>query len=89
MDDNNRYKLRGVIIHQGFSETGHYFSIIKLNGKWYEFNDKSISEMTEAQVIAYSFGDQESKGGGRNAYMVIYEKAQQSSLETASMADWK
>ena len=33
------YKLRGVVIHSGTSEGGHYYSFIYQNGLWYCFND--------------------------------------------------
>ena len=41
------YQLRGVVIHMGTSDGGHYYSFIndKLGekggkpGQWYEFND--------------------------------------------------
>ncbi len=42
MAENEHYKLKGIIVHQGISEAGHYFSIIKLKDKWYEFNDNFI-----------------------------------------------
>jgi ubiquitin C-terminal hydrolase len=42
--------LKGIIIHQGLSEAGHYFSLIRLNGKWFEFNDKFIEEVKEFDV---------------------------------------
>jgi hypothetical protein len=40
-----KYDLSGVIIHQGTSESGHYYSIIKDNkdnNTWYEFNDTNV-----------------------------------------------
>jgi ubiquitin carboxyl-terminal hydrolase 34 len=38
------YKLVGVIVHSGMAESGHYFSYIFNNGKWYEFNDTKVVE---------------------------------------------
>ena len=37
------YQLFGVLVHQGTAESGHYFSIIRVNEKWYEFNDQRVT----------------------------------------------
>ena len=42
MDDGVKFELNGIIVHQGLSEIGHYFSLIKLKNKWYEFNDQNV-----------------------------------------------
>lgn len=34
-----RYRLKGVIVHMGISDAGHYVSYAKYNDVWYEFND--------------------------------------------------
>lgn len=37
------YRLKGVVIHTGTSEGGHYYSIIRTNqNQWYKFNDQSV-----------------------------------------------
>ena len=45
-DNYFKYQLKGVVVHNGTSETGHYYAFIKDreetkddDGKWYEFND--------------------------------------------------
>ena len=45
-DDYFKYTLKGVVVHNGTSETGHYYAFIKDReetkdgkGNWYEFND--------------------------------------------------
>ena len=43
MADDVSYLLKGIIVHQGLSEAGHYFSMIRLDGIWYEFNDNYIA----------------------------------------------
>ena len=60
-------------MHQGLSEAGHYFSLIKIDGKWYEFNDQNVEDISENQVKIFSFGD-DTKYYSRNAYVLIYEK---------------
>ena len=44
-----KYQLKGVVVHNGTSETGHYYAFIKdreetkdEEGKWYEFNDTHV-----------------------------------------------
>ena len=41
-DDYYKYKLRGIVIHLGTAEFGHYYSFTKLDGSWYEFNDTIV-----------------------------------------------
>ena len=44
------YKLKGVVIHMGSSDSGHYYSLIEdresdpEEPKWYEFNDTIVRE---------------------------------------------
>ncbi len=40
-NDNNKYKLKDNIYHDGSTDEGHYYSIIKDNlySKWHKFND--------------------------------------------------
>lgn len=65
------YSLKGVIVHQGLSEAGHYFSLIKVGNKWYEFNDNQAMEIYEANVINYGYGESTGKCN-KNAYLLIY-----------------
>ena len=47
------YDLYGVCNHSGGVSGGHYTSYVKnANGKWYEFNDTRVNEITEASVIS-------------------------------------
>lgn len=38
-DEDYAYHLKGVVVHAGTAEAGHYYSFIKDDSKWYEFND--------------------------------------------------
>ena len=54
------YDLYGVCNHSGSVMGGHYTSFVKnANGKWYHYNDTSVSEVTAVQQIitphAYCF----------------------------------
>jgi len=58
--DSYVYDLYGVCNHSGSVAGGHYTSFVKnANGKWYHYNDTSVSEVSLAQQIitpkAYCF----------------------------------
>ena len=42
--NNSQYDLFAVIQHHGTIENGHYISIIKNSGQWYEFNDSRVNQ---------------------------------------------
>ncbi len=58
------YKLRGVIVHQGSLDHGHYYAYAQdeeLNGcpeedKWLEFNDLQITKFDLRQLKQDTFG---------------------------------
>eukprot|EP01117_Protostelium_nocturnum_P015890 TRINITY_DN6199_c0_g2_i2.p1 TRINITY_DN6199_c0_g2~~TRINITY_DN6199_c0_g2_i2.p1 ORF type:complete len:1212 (+),score=538.97 TRINITY_DN6199_c0_g2_i2:118-3753(+) len=74
------YELYSVLIHRGSALGGHYYAYIKsfTTGKWYEFNDSSVTEIKESE-IENTFGEEEKKTGymyssGANAYMLMYRR---------------
>ena len=82
---NNLYKLKGIVIHSGNTESGHYYCYILDNktNTWYEFNDTKISKFdignldTEAfgkNEVFYENGKKVEKENRKNAYMLFYEK---------------
>ena len=84
---NTKYELTGITIHFGFSDYGHYYDLIKSpEGKWYKFNDNTISEFDEKDIPHEAFGERESEeedfikefeekdNGQNNAYILIYKK---------------
>ena len=42
---NFKYSLFAVINHTGSLEFGHYYSYIKINNIWYEFNDNTVQKI--------------------------------------------
>jgi len=58
-DDQYHYQLKGVVIHAGGAESGHYFSIIKdpHAERWIEFNDTRVSEFDVKDLPRIAFGD--------------------------------
>ena len=43
--------LVGIICHTGTPDGGHYFSYNKIGNKWYEFNDDSVSEVQDNNIL--------------------------------------
>ena len=67
------YELYSVLVHSGGAYGGHYYAYIKSieDGKWYNFNDTSVSEIEQSDVFKV-FGDQ--FGNGATAYMLRYRQ---------------
>lgn len=38
------YKLRGIVIHLGAAEAGHYYSLVRHDGQWLLFDDSRLSK---------------------------------------------
>ena len=68
------YKLKGVVIHHGKAEQGHYFSYIFNEGVWYEFNDTSVSIISEDIVKSNGYGQNQNNKIMPTAYLLIYER---------------
>lgn len=50
---NYNYELYSVCNHSGSLNGGHYWSICKKNnGKWYDFNDSSVSQIDVKNIIS-------------------------------------
>lgn len=69
-----KYKLGGVVLHEGSWENGHVTSIIKdwfSDNEWFLFNDDLVSKFDLKNLREEAFG-----GNGRswNAYLLVYEK---------------
>jgi hypothetical protein len=83
-ETNTEYELTGITIHFGISDFGHYYDLIKgPEGKWYKFNDISVSEFKEEDIPREAFGEKdifeedsnkEKENGKNSAYILIYKK---------------
>ena len=81
---NTEYELTGITIHYGVADFGHYYDIIKgPDGKWYKFNDISVSEFKEEDIPREAYGEKEifeedsskeKESGKNNAYILFYRK---------------
>ena len=88
-EDYYQFRLRGVVIHAGTAESGHYYSFIRENNRWYEFNDTVVRHMDPSEIPNEAFGGEEKftyqtqagvssagfKSKLRNAYILIYERS--------------
>jgi ubiquitin carboxyl-terminal hydrolase 34 len=53
------YELRGVLVHTGSADAGHYYSYVRERnqnnpnevGRWLEFNDKNVTFFDPRQKI--------------------------------------
>ena len=63
-DQYFKYKLKGVVVHNGTSDSGHYYAFIKdreetkgdEDGKWYEFNDTYVGHFDSRLIPEETFG---------------------------------
>ncbi|EAS02785.2 ubiquitin carboxy-terminal hydrolase (macronuclear) [Tetrahymena thermophila SB210] len=79
-----KYRLKGITVHQGTAELGHYYSYINYKeDKWLEFNDSRIREFNPQNIEQECFGGSSSnysenyweKGeNSKNAYILVYER---------------
>jgi ubiquitin C-terminal hydrolase len=84
-DGDYVYELFSIMIHSGSAMGGHYFAYIKSfeDSKWRNFNDSSVKEIEEKEVINV-FGGESSTGWGgyysTNAYLLMYRKIQNENI---------
>ncbi len=58
------YRFKAVICHSGITaNSGHYFTYVKENGRWFLYNDSSVTQV-----------DSLPKEVSHQAYMLMYEK---------------
>ncbi|KAK1947352.1 Ubiquitin carboxyl-terminal hydrolase 47 [Phytophthora citrophthora] len=71
------YELYSVLIHSGSALGGHYYAYIKSleSGKWYNFNDSTVSEISDTELKT-AFGGASGSGYSMRystcAYMLLY-----------------
>lgn len=57
------YDLYGVIVHSGITcKSGHYYSYVKSDEKWFNCNDATVSEVTNINKVL-----------SQNAYILFYK----------------
>lgn len=62
--DYYEFKLKGIVVHTGTADSGHYYSFIRetnQNGeKWYEFNDDIVRDFDISELSNECFGGEDS-----------------------------
>lgn len=64
---DTEYELVGVLVHTGTSDSGHYYSYIKVggdgaeedDGMWYLFNDTQVEAFDDDEIPAACYGGKE------------------------------
>lgn len=70
--DENTFYLSAVINHSGNAECGHYYSFIKVNNEWFQFDDSRVTIRTEKEVLEISQGKTSHPS---NCYCLFYSKS--------------
>ena len=66
-----KYTLYGAVLHCGEVGSGHYTAFLRVESKWWKFNDMDVT------LADYSAFEKESFGGGEartSAYLLFYTK---------------
>lgn len=87
--DYYNYSLKGVVIHMGTSDSGHYYSLIQDTSKktpeWLEFNDTLIKKFDINDLAFEAFGGEDKsmmeyshtfREKCHNAYLLFYQRNQ-------------
>ena len=70
--EKTKYVLYSIIIHDGTSESGHYYCFIQQRrGEWVKFNDFWSKPFSQEEVLALAYGNDKSYA---NAYCAFYMK---------------
>lgn len=77
-EDEMNYVIKGVIVHNGMADGGHYYSIVRTDDKWICLNDNQVTEisqeMFEANVYGGSAQFYDDNDSGSSAYLLFYER---------------
>lgn len=65
------YVLKGIIIHDGSPNFGHYTCYVKQNKQWYFFDDTNVVQVSQEQVYSEARGDGKK---AKNLYALVYIK---------------
>lgn len=80
--DKDYYKLnlKGIIVHSGSADVGHYYSILPDGKTWHKFDDSRVTIFGQSGFESECYGGNwttEEWGGfgsSANAYVLVYEK---------------
>lgn len=72
--NQKKYRLKGIVIHIGNEEGGHYIALVNNKGTWLRFNDGKIEEIHfDKNNIKYAVGSANYKENVNiNPYILLY-----------------
>ena len=84
--------LKGIIVHSGSADVGHYYTIVRQDGRWVKLDDSRASVFTQSNIESECFGgstiaaEEWAQMGeqSKNAYVLIYEKEVKSLVKLAA-----
>ena len=88
-----KLKLKGIIVHSGTPDVGHYYAILKRNNNWVKFDDSRVSSFPAAFFEEECYGGSwvaDEWGGSassKNAYVLIYEKDCKKDIEIEELQE--
>jgi ubiquitin C-terminal hydrolase len=98
-DPNYEYRLKGILVHSGVAQGGHYYSFIydHVSEKWFKYDDEDVTPFDPANIEAECFGGVQRRSwhGSNNsmemevfsnALMLFYEKVIPVEPESATAA---
>ncbi|GMF64527.1 unnamed protein product [Phytophthora lilii] len=100
LDPNYEYRLKGILVHSGVAQGGHYYSFIydHMSEKWFKYDDEDVTPFDPANIEAECFGGVQRRSwhGSNNsmemevfsnALMLFYEKVIPVEPEPATKAE--
>ena len=70
-----QYRIKGVLVHLGTAESGHYYSYIRNEDSWFEFNDALVVPFDPKDLSQEAFGGYEGiSSKQKSAYILFYER---------------
>ncbi|EDQ31118.1 ubiquitin carboxyl-terminal hydrolase [Enterocytozoon bieneusi H348] len=74
---NTKYQLLSNIVHAGSISQGHFYCFIKIDNKYYKFNDECVTEAIKDEAIDWNYGGKNlftNKRKHFSAYYLIYQR---------------